>query len=155
VPDSVQRPIGPIRAHLAPLRNLAFGGRLPDLLELLARDVRRPVVALLVDDDRNAVVGDRDLDVLDPVLLAHRHLLGHVYGPGSVGDLGVALAEGLEAVASSRAADLDARIGVLLPEKLRRGLGDRVDGARTFDVDIARDTLTASLAASTATTPGK
>jgi hypothetical protein len=42
-----------------------------------------------------------------------------------------------------------------LPEKLRRGLGDRVDGARTFDVDIARDTLTASLAASTATTPGK
>src|SRR5215211_7796127 len=125
----VQRPIGPIRAHLAPLRNLAFGGRLPDLLELLARDVRRPVVALLVDDDRNAIVGDRDLDVLDPVLLAHRHLLGHVYRPGGVRDLGVALAEGLKAVAGSRAADLDARIGVLLSEKLRRSLGDRVNGA--------------------------
>src|SRR5215213_8370986 len=138
-------PVRPLRAYLAPLCNLAFGGRLPDLLELLARDVRRPVVALLVNDDRDAIVGNRDLNVFDPVLLAQRHLLGHVYRPGGVRDLGVALAEGLEAVTGSRAADLDARIGVLLSEKLRRSLGDRVDGARTFDLDVARDSPTTIL----------
>src|SRR5215213_6741389 len=138
-------PVRPLRAYLAPLGDLAFGGRLPDLLELLARDVRRPGVALLVDDDRDAIVGDRDLDELHPVLLAHRHFLGRIYRPGSVRDLGVALAEGLEAVAGSRAADLDARIGVLLPEKLRRGLGDRVNGARTFNLDVARDCPTTIL----------
>src|SRR5215213_1183191 len=152
----VQRLIGPIRAYLAPLRNLAFGGRLPDLLELLARDVRRPVVSLLVDDDRNTVVGDRDLDVLDPVLLADGYFFGRVYGPGSVRDLGVALAKSLEPVARSRAADFDTRIGIPFPEKLGRSLGDRVNGAGTFDGDIARDSPTATLVTtSTATTRGK
>src|SRR5215211_7539536 len=135
----VQRLIRPTRAHLAPPRDLVLRGRLPDLLELLARDVLRPIVALLVDDDRDAIVGDGDLDVFDPVLLAHRYFLGRIYGPGSVRDLGVALAERFEAVAGSGAADLDARVGVLFPEKLRRGLGDRVDGARTFNLDVARD----------------
>ena len=52
-----------------------------------------------------------------------------LYRPGGVGDLGVALAEGLEAVAGPRAADLDARIRVLLPEELRRCLSDRIYGA--------------------------
>src|SRR5215212_1722917 len=141
--------VWPVGAHLAPARDLTLRGRLPDLLELLARDVRRPIVALLVDDDRDAVVGDRDLDELDPVLLAHGHLLGLVYGPGGVRDLGVTLAEGLEAVAGPRAADLDARVGVLFPEKLRRSLGDRVDRAGTLDVDTARDSLVTASAATT------
>src|SRR5215212_3791930 len=135
----VQWIIRPTRAHLAPPRDLVLRGRLPNGLELLACDVLGPIVALLVHDDRDAVVSDRDLDELDPVLLAHGHLLGRVYRPGSVRDLGVTLAERLEAVAGSRAADLDARVGVLFPEKLRRSLGDRVDGARTFDLDVARD----------------
>src|SRR5918993_563421 len=151
----VQRSIWPIRAYLTPLRNLAFGGRLPDLLELLARDVRRPVIALLVDDDRNAVVGDRDLDVLDPVLLADGYFLGRVYGPGSVRDLGVALAEGLEAVAGPRAADFDPRVRVLLPEQLRRSLGDRVNGAGTFDDDIARDSPATAALITAGTTAGR
>src|ERR687897_2158051 len=151
----VQRSIWPIRAYLTPLRNLAFGGRLPDLLELLARDVRRPVIALLVDDDRNAVVGDRDLDILDPVLLTDGFFLGRVYGPGSVRDLGVALAEGLEAVAGSRAAYFDTRIGVLFPEKLSRGLGDRVNGAGTFDDDIARDSPATAALITAGTTAGR
>src|SRR5215213_2996622 len=148
----VQWHIGPIRADLAPLGHLAFGGRFPDLLELLARDVRRPIVALLVHDDRDAVVSDRDLDVLDPVLLAHRHFLGRIYRPGSVRDLGVALAERFEAVAGSRTTYLDTRIGILFPEKLRRSLGDRVDGARTFNLDVARDCPTTILL-STGTAP--
>src|SRR5215218_8652029 len=136
--------VGPVRADLAPARDLTLGGRLPDLLELLARDVLRPIVALLVDHDRDPIVGDWDLDVLDPVLLTHRHLLGWVYGPGSVRDLGVAMAEGLEAVARSRAADLDARIGVLFPEKLRCGLGDWVNGAGPLDADLPGNRLAAT-----------
>src|SRR5215210_3794312 len=146
--------VGPVGTHLAPLRDLTLRGGLPHLLELFLRDVLRPVVALLVDDDRDAVVGDGDLDELDPVLLAHGHLLGHVYGPGSVRDLGVALAEGLEAVAGARTADLYARIRVLFPEKLRRGLGDRINGARSLDAGLTggRLTLTALLPAGTATT---
>src|SRR5215210_2563893 len=151
----IERLIGPVRAHLAPLRDLTLRGGLPHLLELFLRDVLRPVVALLVDDDRDAVVGDRDLDVLDPVLLAYGHLLGRVYGPGSVRDLDVALAEGLEAVAGSRTAYLDTRIGVHFPEKFSRSLGDRVNGAGTFDSDIGRDSPATPLATSTATTRGK
>src|SRR5215210_5796833 len=148
--------VGPLRADLAPARDLTLGGRLPDLLELLTRDVLRPIVALLVDHDRDPIVGDWDLDVLDPVLLTHRYLLGWVYGPGSVRDLGVALAEGLEAVARSRAADLDARIGVLFPEKFRRSLGDRVNGAGTFDGDIARDSPASLITGgTTGTTAGR
>src|SRR5215203_5378419 len=140
----IQRLIGPIRAHLAPLRDLFLRGRIPHGLEFLARDVLGPIVALLVDDDRDPIVSDGDFDVLDPVLLAHGHLLGLVYGPGSVRDLGVAFAEGLEAVAGSRAADLDARIRVPFPEKLRCSLGDRVNGAGTFDADLTGDRLAAT-----------
>src|SRR5918997_1253356 len=148
-----QLPVGPIGAYLAPTGNLAFRGRLPHRLELLGRDVRRPIVALFVDDDRDAVEGDWDLDELDPVLLADWHLLGHVYRPGSVRDLGVALAESLEPVAGSRAADLDARLRVLFPEQLRGCLGDRLHGAGAFDVDTAQD-LAATLAATSTATAG-
>src|SRR5918997_1472583 len=131
-----QLPGWPLGTHLVPLRDLSLGGRLPHRLELLACYVGRPVV-LGVDHDRDAVEGHRDLYELDSVLLAHRHLLGHVYGPGSVGDLGVALAERLEAVAGAGAADLDARVRVLLQEQLRRRLGDRLHRAGALDADIA------------------
>src|SRR5215218_2843140 len=152
----VQWFIRPTRAHLAPARDLVLCGRFPNGLELLARDVLGPIVALLVHDDRDAVISNRDLDELDPVLLAHGYLLGRVYRPGSVRDLGVTLAEGLEAVAGSRAAYLDARVGVLFPEKLSRSLGDRVNGAGTFDGHIARDSLaTTAPLITTGTTAGR
>jgi hypothetical protein len=59
------------------------------------------------------------------------------------------LAEGLEAVAGPRAAYLDTRIGVLFPEKFSRSLGDRVNGAGTFDDDITRDSPATLITAGT------
>src|SRR5918997_1541046 len=135
--------VGPLGVELAPLGDLLLGGGLPERLELVGGHVGREVV-LRVDDHGDAVEGHRDLDKLHPVLLAHRHLLGHVYGPGGVGDLGVALAEGLEAVAGARAADTYARLRVLLAEQLRRSLGYRLDRARPLDGDLAGDRLTAT-----------
>src|ERR687894_997661 len=138
-----QLPVGPLGAHLVPLRNLALRPGLPHRLELLARDVGRPVV-LRVNHDRDAVESDRDLDKLDPVLLAHRYLLGHVYRPGSVGDLGVARAERLEAVTGPRTTDADACVRILFAEQLRSGLSDRLNRARPLDADLTGDRLAAT-----------
>src|SRR4028119_1846701 len=51
---------------------------------------RPPRAVLPRPPPRGAVEADLDLVALPPVLLAHRHLFGHVCRPGSVGDLGVA-----------------------------------------------------------------
>ena len=61
--------IRPVRSHLIPSQNLSLRGRLPQLLQLRDRDRRRPGV-LRIHDDRHAVVGDRQLDVVNPGLLA-------------------------------------------------------------------------------------
>src|SRR5918992_1480509 len=136
-------------------RVLVAGDALDEHVIVLAGLVVRAIRFLFVADDRDTVEGDRNLDDLDPVLLTDWHLLGHVYRPGSVRDLGVALAESLEPVAGSRAADLDACLRVLFPEQLRGCLGDRLHGAGAFDVYIARDIPTAAaLAAASAATAG-
>src|SRR5690606_26453454 len=86
--------------------------------------------------DRHAVVGDLQLDVLDAVLLAPGDLL---LGdrPGGVGDLGLAVAEELEAVTGAGPVDGDLDALVLGQEGLRGQRRDRLDRRRAGDVDRA------------------
>ncbi len=97
------------------------------------REVVDPVVRL-VDDDREAVVGDRDLDVLDAVLDRCLVLL-LLDRAGRVGDVGLADGEALEAAAGARDADGHADLRSRLRELLGHGLGDGIDGGRAVDLD--------------------
>src|SRR6185436_1420212 len=94
---------------------------LPDLLELLDGEARRPVV-LLVDDDRERVVRNLELDVLDALGHARLLLLLLDWARG-VGDVGLAGAEALEAAAGAGDPDRHLDAAVLLLELLG-GTGD-------------------------------
>ena len=95
---------------------------------------------LRIDHDRQRVERDRQFDVLDAGRLALVHFLLQDR-PRSVGDVGLAAAELLEAAARAGNADRDLdRVLLRLLEFLGDRLGDRVDGARAIDLDdLLRD----------------
>ena len=113
--------------------DLALRGRLPELLELGDRHRRRPGV-LRVDDDRQAVVGDRQLDELHAGLRAGL-ALGRADRPRRVGDVDLVAAELLEAAAGAGDADGDARFPVALLKLFGDRFGDWIDRARPVDLD--------------------
>ena len=117
---------------LVPVRHLGLG--LPDRVQLRDRQARRPVV-LEVDDVRQRVGRDAELDVLDAVLLADRRLL-LVDRARGIRDVGLPDAEALEAAAGARDADGDVAAAGRLP--VLGGLGgERADGARSVGGDQA------------------
>src|SRR5918995_4680123 len=135
--------LGPLGAHLVPLGNLALRLRSPHGRQLVERYVVSEVVPG-VDHDREAVQGHRNLDELDAVLLAGLDLVV-LYGPGSVRDLGISVAERLEAVTGTRAPDGYLHVRVLPIEPLGRRLGDGQHGAGALDGYLARATITGCL----------
>ena len=90
-----------------------------------------------IHDDREAVVGDRQLDVLDAGLLAGLDFGGADRTRG-VADVGLAAAELLEPAAGAGDADGDPDAFVGLLELLGDGLADREDRARPVDLDHRR-----------------
>ena len=114
--------IGPAPCDLAPARDLALRLGRPQRLQLGDGDVVAQVF-FGIDDDGEAVVGDRQLDVLDAGLLAGLDL-GGADRPRGVADVGLAAAELLEAAAGAGDADRDADAGVGLLELLGDGFAD-------------------------------
>ncbi len=88
---------------LVPVRHRGLG--LPDGVELLDRQARRPVV-LEVHDVRQRIGRNTELDVLDAVLLADRRLV-LVDRARRIRDVGLPDAEALEAAAGAGDADGD------------------------------------------------
>jgi hypothetical protein len=95
---------------------------------------------LLVGHHGDAVVGDLDLGVLDASLLAGLDLL-LLDGARGVGDVDLAAAEALEAVAGAGAVDRDLDVRGLLAEELGSGLGERLDRRGPVDADRALQVL--------------
>ena len=94
-------------------------------------------LVLRIHHDGDAVVGDRQLDVLDAGLLAGLDL-GGADRPRGVADVGLAAAELLEAAAGAGDADRDADALVRLLELLGHGFADREDRARAVDLNDGR-----------------
>src|SRR5918995_1188721 len=117
--------------------------RRPDRVELLHGQAGGPVV-VGVDDDRQRVVGDRELVERDAGLVAKGDLVV-LDGTGGVGDVGLAVAELLEATPGAGLADRDVHTRVLLHEELGGRAGQRKDGARTVDDDLAGQLFGAAL----------
>jgi len=126
--------IRPARAHLVPLGDLPLRLGFPELLQLGSGDVVDPRVAGM-DDDREAIVGHRQLDVLDRASRAEVHL-GGLDRPGGIGDVDLARAELLESAAGPRYANSHSRVVSAL-EFLGHGFGDWKHGARSVDPDLA------------------
>src|SRR4029450_1788887 len=102
--------VGPARPDLAPPLHLALRLGGPERLQLRHRHAVRPGV-LGIYQDGQAVVRDRQLDVLDALRLAGLHL-GRLDGTGRVRDVGLTGAELLEAAAGAGDADRDPRAGI-------------------------------------------
>jgi hypothetical protein len=100
----------------------------------------------VVHDDRDAIVGDLELGVLNAVLLADGHLLVLLDGTRGVGDVGLAGAEALEAAARARDSDRHLDVGVLRLELLGSSGDERTNRARPVDLDPAGQGLAASTA---------
>src|SRR5829696_7554632 len=109
-----QRRVGELGIDLG--EGLDLRALVPDRLELVGRHAGD--LQARVRDDRDAVVGDLDLAVLDVVLLADRDLLVVLDGTRGVGDVGLAGAELLEAAARARCADGDLDVGLVLVEEI-------------------------------------
>ena len=75
-----------------------------------------------------------------PLALAGRDLLV-LDRAGGVGDVGLAVAELLEAAAGAGLTDGDLHVGLLLLEQLGGGLGQGKDGAGSVDVDRAAESF--------------
>jgi hypothetical protein len=87
------------------------------------------------DDDGEGVVGDRQLDILDPGLAAGVHLLLYDRS-GGIGDVDLVAAEFLEAAAGAGDADGDVDLSFVGNLKLFGDrFGHRIDGARSIDFD--------------------
>src|SRR5687768_8258113 len=99
--------IGPFRPDLVPPRDLSLRAWLPHLLEVGDGHRRHPGV-LRIHDDRKAVVGHRQLDVIDAGRLA-RVDFARPDWPGRVGNVDFIPAEFLKPAARSRGAHGDAR----------------------------------------------
>ena len=133
-----ERLVGEARVDLVPVRDLALGRRLPDLLELVDRQAGGPVVRG-VDDDRERVDADLELGVLDAGLFADRDLFLVVDRARSVGDVGLAGAEALEAAARPGRADLDVDAGLLLAEGGGSSSRQGAYRARAVDDDVSAE----------------
>src|SRR5919106_2041575 len=133
--------VGERRVDLVPVGH--GRARRPDRVELLYGQAGGPVV-VGVDHDRQRVVGDRELVERDAGFVAKGDLVV-LDGTGGVGDVGLAVAELLEAAAGAGLADRDVHTRVLLHEELGRRAGQRKDGARTVDDDLAGQLFAAAL----------
>ena len=131
-----ERLVGEARVDLVPVRDLALGRRLPDLLELVDRQAGGPVVRG-VDDDRERVDADLELGVLDAGLFADRDLFLVVDRARGVRDVGLAGAEALEAAACSGRADFDVDAGLLLAEGGGSSSRQGAYRARAVDDDVS------------------
>ncbi len=124
---------------LTPARDLGVG--LPDRPQLVDGKAGRPVV-LDVDDVRQRVGRDPQLDVFDPGVRAQSLLL-LVDRPRRIGEVGLARAEALEPAAGAR--DPDSHVDVLLRLEVLCGLRDeRPDRARAVCGDRSAAPLTAT-----------
>ncbi len=113
----------------------------PDPLQLCGRQAVRPCV-LSVDRERDAVVGHEELDVADPGGMALGRL-GQPDRPGGVGQVGLVLAEALEAAARAGDPDDDAGTAVLALIRFGSGLRERRDRAGAVRLDGSPDRLRA------------
>jgi hypothetical protein len=105
----------------------------PDRLELLHRQTLRPRV-VFVDNDRDAVVGDLELEEGDAVFLAELPLVV-LDLPRRVREVGLIAAEALEPTARSGHPDRDADLRLLLAEPFRGEADQWRDGAGAVDLD--------------------
>jgi hypothetical protein len=121
------------RVDLVPVGDGGAGS--PDGLQLLDGQAVDPVV-VLVHHDGERVVRDRQLLERDAVGLADRRLLV-LDRTGGVGDVGLAVAELLEAAAGARRRHRDVHAGLLLGVERRGRLAQRSDRARPVDRDRA------------------
>src|SRR5690606_16504020 len=80
--------VRPVRANLVPARDPSLRGRLPELLQFGNRHRGGPVV-LWIDDDGQAVIRHRQLDVVNAGLRALR-VLRATDRPGGIGDIDLA-----------------------------------------------------------------
>src|SRR5690606_13679076 len=112
------------------------GARLPDRLELLDGQAVHRVVRVNHDGER--VVGDGELFVGDAVGGARGRLL-ITDRPGCIGDVGLAVAELLEAAAGARLGHVDGDVRILGLEELGRSLRERAHGAGTVETDHAAE----------------
>ena len=103
----------------------------------LARPVRVEEGWLLLGEDRDPVDRDLQLDVLDPTGGAGADLLSSRIGPGGIRDVRLTIAELGEAVTGAGALDRVVEAGVGGLEGLRDTIGDRLDGGRATDEDLA------------------
>src|SRR5690606_15941371 len=124
--------IGPLGAHVAPGRHVGVGT--PDAVELVGRHALGPVV-LDVDDDREAISGNGQLDERDTVQLAQLYLAGLDDAAGA-GDVRLAPAELLEAGAGAGKGYGHARARAVDQELLGEGQADGVDGGRAVHSDV-------------------
>ena len=125
--------VRPAGANLVPSGHLALRAGAHSFLSSGDRHRCRPGV-LGVHDHREAVVGDRQLDVARLRLLACLDL-GRRDRAGRVRDDGFVTAELLKSAAGAGAADRHLRAGDLLLELLGDRLGHRKHGARPIDGD--------------------
>src|SRR5699024_9928176 len=133
--DWLVREVG---VDLVPAGHLGVPG--PDLGELVDRQAGRPVV-LRVHHDSQAVVRDAELVVLDPGLGAGVDLL-LLDLARCHRDVGLAVAELLEATTGARRPDRDTNVGVLGHEQLSGRLGQRGDGGGAVHGDVTGKTAT-------------
>ena len=131
--------VGEGRVDILPAAHLRVG--LPDLLQLLGGEAVDPVV-VLVHDDREGVVRDLELDVVDAGVLADRRFFVLDRARG-VGEVGLAAAEALEAAAGAGDADRDLDARLLALELLRRRRRVRADRARAVRLDPAGEVAAA------------
>ncbi len=126
----------PLGTHLLPAIDAPLRGRFPHLAQVSDRHrIALDPVVFRVDDDRQRVERDRQLDVFDTRLAAGFHLFGRDRTRG-IRHVRLAPAELLEAAARTRHADSHADLAALGNlELLGKRLGDREHGARAVDLD--------------------
>ena len=113
----------------------ALGLRAEQRVQVAGVEARHRAV-LWVGHDRDAVVRDRELDVVDTPVGARR-LLVVLDRTRRVGDVGLALAEEHEPVTGAGAVDAHLHVGVLLGEQLGHQVRDGKNGRRSRHGDRA------------------
>jgi hypothetical protein len=127
--------VGEARAHLRPVHDFALRGWLPDFLQLGNREGVAPSV-LRVHHDRHRVVGDRNLDVFDAVLLAEGVFL-FADRAGRACDVDFTVSELFEAAACARLTDRRLHFRMRFGELFGDRFGDRQHCAGAVDTDGA------------------
>ena len=133
----LDRLIGPLGANVLPGHHGAVGG--PDAAQFFHCQAVNKVV-IVADHDGQAVVGDGQLDILNPIGFGGFGL-AVLDGAGGVADVGFAGDELLESAARTGYTDGCADIGVQLVEFLGDRFGDGEDGAGAINDDGAAERL--------------